>query len=433
MALTGTRTYAGFGFGAIQSGLFLYEAFRSGAFGRLVVAEVVPEVVSAVRRAGGNYRVNIAYRDHIECVQVGPIEILNPASEADRRQLVEAIAQADEIGTAVPSVDYYVSRGPGSLHRLLASGLAQKAARRGPRAVIYAAENHNHAAEILEQQVVDEVSPDQRETIHSQVRYLNTVIGKMSQVVADPDEIIRRGLATITPDYGRAFLVESFDRILISQIRFDKGFERGITVFEEKDDLLPFEEAKLYGHNATHALAGYIGALRGVQRVRDLREIPGVVPFLRAAFMHESGEALIRRHRGVDRLFTPEGYSEYADDLIERMLNPFLMDTVERVTRDTERKLGWNDRLIGVMRLALGKGIVPRRYALGTAAALAALDPSVLENETNPEALLKPLWSTASPPQREQDIVLGLIKNAAQQLKGWRASGFPDLNLFVGD
>ncbi len=39
MTLTGNRTYVGFGFGAIQAGLFLYEAFQSGNFGRLVVAE----------------------------------------------------------------------------------------------------------------------------------------------------------------------------------------------------------------------------------------------------------------------------------------------------------------------------------------------------------------------------------------------------------
>ena len=32
-------TFVGFGFGAIQAGLFLYEAYRSGNFGRLVVAE----------------------------------------------------------------------------------------------------------------------------------------------------------------------------------------------------------------------------------------------------------------------------------------------------------------------------------------------------------------------------------------------------------
>ena len=47
------RTFVGFGFGAIQAGLFLHEAHRAGRFRRLVVAEVVPEVVAAVRRSGG--------------------------------------------------------------------------------------------------------------------------------------------------------------------------------------------------------------------------------------------------------------------------------------------------------------------------------------------------------------------------------------------
>ena len=50
MALTGGRTFVGFGFGAIQAGLFLYEALRSGNFGRLVVGEVLPDVVDTVRR-----------------------------------------------------------------------------------------------------------------------------------------------------------------------------------------------------------------------------------------------------------------------------------------------------------------------------------------------------------------------------------------------
>ena len=64
------RTFVGFGFGAIQGGLFLYEAFRSGKFGRLVVAEVVPEVVAAVRRAQGRFRVNIATRTGIVVQEV---------------------------------------------------------------------------------------------------------------------------------------------------------------------------------------------------------------------------------------------------------------------------------------------------------------------------------------------------------------------------
>ncbi len=123
MPLNGTRTYVGFGFGAIQAGLFLYEAFGSGAFRRLVVAEVLPEVVATVRQAGSGYYVNIAHLDRVEHALVGPVEVEDPAAESDRRRLVEAVAAAEEMGTAVPSVQFYVSDGPGSIHRLLAEGL----------------------------------------------------------------------------------------------------------------------------------------------------------------------------------------------------------------------------------------------------------------------------------------------------------------------
>ena len=78
MALTGDHTFVGFGFGAIQAGLFLYEAFESGHFRRLVVAEVVPSVVEQTRDGNGTYSVNIAHADRIETVQVGPLEILDP-------------------------------------------------------------------------------------------------------------------------------------------------------------------------------------------------------------------------------------------------------------------------------------------------------------------------------------------------------------------
>jgi mannitol-1-phosphate 5-dehydrogenase len=435
MGLSGTRTYVGFGFGAIQAGLFLHEAFGSGAFRRLVVAEVLPEVVSAVRGAGGHFCVNIAHSDRVEHAVVGPVEIEDPASASDRARLVEAIAEAEEIGTAIPSIAYYVSAAPGSLHRVLAAGLRKKAASKGPRAVVYTAENHNHAAEILESSVIEEIPEDEREAVRSRVRFLNTVIGKMSGVISDPEEIQSQELTTITPGDQRAFLVEAFNRILISKIRFgemegEPPFRRGIQVFEEKENLLPFEEAKLYGHNATHALAAYIGAVRGVQRIAGLREIPGIFPFLRAAFIEESGEALIRRHAGVDTLFTREGYRHYADDLLARMTNPYLRDSVERVGRDPGRKLGWDDRLIGTVRVALGQGVEPRRFAFGAAAALATMDRSVLEKDVPAEVLLNPLWREAATDEREKAAVLGLVEEGRHQLRRWRESGFPDLERF---
>ncbi len=143
------RTFVGFGFGAIQAGLFLYEAQQSGAFTRLVVAEVVPAMVDALRAADGYYTVNIAHANRVEQARVGPVEVYNPAVEADRAALIAAVASAHEMATALPSVAFYTSDSPGSIHRLLADGLAEKARNGGPRALLYAAENNNHAAEIL--------------------------------------------------------------------------------------------------------------------------------------------------------------------------------------------------------------------------------------------------------------------------------------------
>jgi mannitol-1-phosphate 5-dehydrogenase len=430
MTLTGTRTFVGFGFGAIQSGLFLYEAFHSDAFRRLVIAEVIPEVVAAVKQEKGNFCVNIAHRDRVESACVGPIEIYNSGIETDRSDIMAAIVEADEIATAIPSIAFYVSDQPGSIHRLLADGLRQKVEQGGPHAVVYASENHNQAAEILEAAVRNLIPQEQHAAVRSRVRFLNTVIGKMSQIVTDPLEIRERNLTPITPNLPRAFLVEAFNHILISKVQFPEVFERGINVLQEKDDLLPFEEAKLYGHNATHALLGYLGAMQGAQRVADLQEAPGMLLFARAAFIEESGAALIRKHSGIDPLFTLDGYQGFADDLLERMTNPFLVDMIERVTRDTERKLGWNDRLVGTMRVALEQGVTPRRYALGAAAALVQIAPAIMEGKASAENILGAIWHEESPNQFERDRLVALIENALEKLCAWRAAGFPDLEIF---
>ncbi len=418
MALTGSSTYVGFGFGAIQSGLFLYEAFRSGAFGRLVVAEVVPEVVAAVRAAGGYYTVNIAHADSVEAARIGPIQIEDPNQPADRRRLIEAIALAEEIGTAIPSVALYASEGPGSLHRVLADGLLRKARSDGPRAVVYTAENHNRAAETLEDQVFSVLPKTLHDAARRRVQFLNTVIGKMSGVITDLDGLPK--LVPVTPGETRAFLVETFNRILISKVRFD-SFVRGLAVFEEKSDLFPFEEAKLYGHNAMHALGAYLGAIYGVEHMAELHTVPGMIPFLRAASIEESGAALIRKYSGTDPLFTKKGFAAYAEDLLVRMSNPYLRDTVVRVGRDPARKLGWDDRIIGTMRLARRHGVEAGRYALGAAAALSALAPG-----QSAGLALPPLWPETVPLD-EKHAIVQCVAAAQQQLDRWIKAGFPDL------
>ena len=361
------HVFVGFGFGPIQAGLFVKEARGSGRFSEIAVAEVDAALVAAVRGNGNRYALNVASSDGVEVVCVNGVTLLNPNVEDDLRQLRHMLGKATEVVTSLPSVAFYARGGETSVASLIAGGLRACGAE---QTVVYTAENNNHAAEILERDVqgYSEGGSCQRP-----VQALNTVIGKMSQVISDPAEIERRGLEPIAPGFPRAFLVEAFNRILVSQIHLP-GFEPGITAFEEKEDLLPFEEAKLYGHNAAHTMLGFLGQAGGLPLLSDLRGKPGLMELVRTAFLCESGEALIALHGKLgDPLFTQEGFRLYADDLLLRMTNPHLSDTVARAIRDPVRKLGHSDRLFGAMRLCLTCGIEPVCLAVGALAGLYAL------------------------------------------------------------
>ena len=189
------KTFVGFGFGAIQGGLFLYEAFRSGKFGRLVVSEVVPDVVASVRRAQGRYRVNIATSTGVVVHEVMGVEIFNPTIPADARTLANALAEASEIATALPSVDFY-QRGEPTVAGLIAGAIQAKLTRKDlPPAIVYTGENNNHAAEILRKLCDQRLDEHARAAAPSLVQFLNTVIGKMSGVVTAPEQIKAGDLA----------------------------------------------------------------------------------------------------------------------------------------------------------------------------------------------------------------------------------------------
>lgn len=428
MARRGDAIFVGFGFGPIQAGLFCYEAMQSGNFRHLVVAEIVPEVVAEIRVTGGLYKLNLAHLDHIEAVTVGPIQIEDTAVYADRARLIEAIAAAQEIATAVPNVRAYRSGGQGSLHRILAQGLQRKVAVAGPVATIYCAENHPHAADLLRAAVMEEVPEAERAEVGHYARFVNTVIPKMSGVMKPTDD-----LAPLTPTSERAFLVEPFNRIMVGQPDFAENgatfatgptnrFTTGFPTFVVKDDLTPFDDAKFLGHNGLHALGGYLGLAAGVTYVSEWATTAGMMDFLRAAFVDEVGAGLIHRYAGTDALFTSIGFAAFADDLLVRTVNPFLRDTTDRLCRDPERKLGWDDRLIGAMRITQAAGIVPWRFAIGSAAALHALDPAA-----DPSVLLPALWRQAAPSKEEAEAMLALVQEGVGRFKAWQGAGFPNL------
>jgi mannitol-1-phosphate/altronate dehydrogenase len=350
------------------------------------------------------------------------VELLNPNVAEDKRILLEALAQSTEIATCLPSVSLYQSGGANSVASLIAEGLENSSTE---ATIIYTAENNNHAAEILEKAVREKNAALPREKL----QFLNTVIGKMSRVVTDPVEIADLKLKTIAPGIQRAFLVEQFNRILVSRTQI-AGFKPGIEIFIEKDDLLPFEEAKLYGHNAIHSLLGFIGAVKGARSMTELKNDKVVMQIGRDAFMKESGAALIKKYAYLgDELFTEAGYKEYAEDLLVRMTNPFLGDTIARVTRDVVRKLEMDGRIFGTMQLALEYGIEPKNMALGAIAGVAVLLQRAEEynlpddlrwgdwrklNEVQIEKILNWLWNGVSCQQVVQ--IIKSLKKAEKYL-----------------
>ena len=419
------HTFVGFGFGPIQAGLFAKEAFQSGNFRRIVVAEIDQRLVDAVRSNKGTYCINVARSDRVETVSIDGVELLNPAHPEEAAALRTAVSEATEVTTCLPSVKFYDSAQDNTVAALIADGLQHHKA---DAAIVYAAENHNHAAEILEEAVARRLCPHGRSRPDTmgkmpmlRVQFLNTVIGKMSQVVTDPREIAERGLTSIAPGIDRAFLVEEFNRILVSKTTI-ASFTPGIEVFVEKNDLLPFEEAKLYGHNAVHALLGFIGMLKGYTKMTQLKDDAALMNAAREAFLQESGGALVRKYAFLgDELFTEAGYRHYAEDLLERITNPYLADTTARASRDVVRKLGIADRIFGTMALAREHGIEPRNMAMGALAGIALLLANADEYALPPEL-------------RSLDWRRFDVRNLTQLLAWlWQSPASPALNGLAGN
>ncbi|MEK9773780.1 MAG: hypothetical protein VW576_09485 [Opitutae bacterium] len=394
-------SFVGFGFGAIQGGLFLPFAKKSGNFDRLVVAEIEPEIIEGVRANKGSYSCNVAHADRVEFITMDGVEVLNPTDADDREALVHAIAEAGELATALPSFMLY-DTDPAPVACLLAEGLTRKSKRPDlPPAVVYAAENDSRAATRLEALCWDHAPAG----FGNKVVFSETVIPKMCTVVLDRGRIEQEQLVPMFPGASRALLVEAYDRILVED-HVPDGFERGITSLVSKRQLDPFAQTKFMGHNAVHAWLGYLAQSEGMVLMGEAGQRDDLMRWALEVFQKEVGPGLIHAHKRTgDPLFTEEGIVVYAKDALKRMVNPFLNDPIERVTRDPVRKLGWEDRLIGAMRLAMDAGIQPVHLAEGTKIALTR---AAREAGCSPDKLLGKIWPSAVDP-KERDKVQSLL------------------------
>jgi mannitol-1-phosphate 5-dehydrogenase len=124
-----------------------------------------------------------------------------------------------------------------------------------------------------------------------------------------------------------------------------------------------YVERKLFIHNLGHATSAYLGYLEGYEFVWQAVENTAIREATSAA-MSASALALSRRHG----LPMPD-LEAHVDDLLLRFANRALGDQILRVAADPIRKLGFNDRFMGAIRMCLETGVDPAPIAVGAAAA----------------------------------------------------------------
>ena len=114
------------------------------------------------------------------------------------------------------------------------------------------------------------------------------------------------------------------------------------------------ETAPLSGREAE--VLALIARQRGCRCMSEAARMPDLLETTRRVLVDECGQALQRKFAGCDPFFEPAEYTRWAEELIRRMVSPLLNDEVARVSRDLARKLGWQDRLIGAIRLCGSTG-----------------------------------------------------------------------------
>lgn len=349
-----SKIFLGIGAGPIQTGIYVAGAAK-GAFDRIVLADVDVALVESIRRSG-SITINTACAETIRTDRYEGIEIYNPTVPEDLEILKNIASEALAINTALPAISFYRF-----------STWLKDAFQRKPNAVryVYTSENCTTAAQEL-RKVIGEFP---------NTFYLDTVIGKMSKIFQASES----DLPVLATGYSKGHLVEEFNTIYTTNA---PGIEQvSIVGLYPKQDIYPFEEAKLFGHNASHFLLGLLAAKKGYRYMSETANDPELIHFTERVLLEECSPALCKKFAGIDSYFEPDHFNAWAIELVRRMTSAVLSDSVDRVIRDLDRKLAWNDRLIGAIRLCLEQGVEPNLLSEGAAIAAKVYAISLLSAE----------------------------------------------------
>ncbi|MBU8914173.1 MAG: mannitol-1-phosphate 5-dehydrogenase [Spirochaetales bacterium] len=332
-------------FGAGNIGRSFIAPVFSAAGYEITFVDINETVVSAINHRGEYDVVMLAATGDESRVRVSSVS----AIDARDTEAVAAVVAATDIAATAVGAD-----GFGPVCELVAHGLVQRGSTRpGVPLDVILAENIPGAADLARRRVATIAGDDL-----SLLGLVETSIGKMVPIVP----------AAVAASDPLLVYAEPYNTLIVDRLGFVGPAPR-IPDLLAVDNIRAYIDRKLFIHNLGHAAVAYVGFAENPDAVTIADAI--FAPKVRAAAeraMLQSADGLYLEYPDE---FRPGDLESHVEDLLTRFANPALNDTVFRVGRDLNRKLGPGDRIVGAMRLlakhALPMGAVAAVYqaALG--------------------------------------------------------------------
>ena len=235
----------------------------------------------------------------------------------------------------------------------IAKGIEKRAKLSDKPLNIIICENLIGADKFLKGLILNEV-PELKDYIEEKVGFIEASIGRMVPVMTEEKK---------AGNPLRVY-VEPYNILPVDKAAFKGEIPTDVANLYPYTPFDLFIERKLFMHNMSHALCAYLGNLRGYEYVYQAANDYDI---RYCAFRALIQSALaIAKENGVE----VAGLILHSENLLYRFTNVALADTVARVGKDTKRKLGASDRLIGALKLCEKHNIDASYICIGIAAGL---------------------------------------------------------------
>jgi len=258
-------------------------------------------------------------------------------SSLDRDKVIEAVSTA---GIMAVSVGKNVLK---IIIPVIADGLiARNNKYPGIPLDIILAENMRSAADFAREHLKENLPSGF--PMKSMVGLVETSIGKMVPIIP---------LAELEKDPLVVF-AENYNTLIVDREGF-KGTIPDVKELAPKKNIKAWVDRKAFIHNLGHATVAYYGNFKHPHAtfIYEVLDDPDVYRYTKAVM--EQAAAILQTLYPND--FSSEDLQAHINDLLYRFQNKALKDTIFRVGQDRPRKLGPEDRFVGVIRLAIKQGL----------------------------------------------------------------------------